>query len=113
MLTDAEDEGGGEGHGGEEGHGDDPPLQRYAAAVAALRKDGSMRVKFKIVPIEDIRYWKKCYDKLRDTRTSGRVQLTAIMDGSSSRKKGPDGQTTTTKITDPVGRGCTRHTAQR
>lgn len=72
-----------------------------------------MRVNPTVVPIEDMRYWKTCLDDLRASRTSGFLQLTAIMDGISSRKKGPDGQATTTKISDPVVRGCTMHTAQR
>ena len=47
LLSDVDDDagdegdGGQEGHGGEEGHRDDLPLERYAAAVDALRQDGS------------------------------------------------------------------------
>jgi len=47
LLSDVENDGGDEGdggqegHGGQQGHGDNPPLERYAAAVDALRQDGS------------------------------------------------------------------------
>ena len=118
LLSDVENDGGDEGdggqegHGGEEGHGDDPPLERYTAAVDALRPDGYTKVRYKTVSIDAMRHWKTCYDELRRTRTRARSQLTAIMDGSTSRK-GADGQTTTTKITGPIVRGCCIHTAQR
>eukprot|EP00752_Nemacystus_decipiens_P017918 g16062.t1 len=93
-----EGDGGQEGHGGEEGHGDDPPLERYAAAVDALRPDGYTKVRYKTVSIDAMRHWKTCYDELRRTRTRARSQLTAIMDGSSSRRKGADGEAADFKI---------------
>ena len=77
LLSDVEDDagdegdGGQEGHGGQQGHGDNPPLERYAAAVDALRQDGSTRVKLKIVSghaaLEDLLrstsehpHWRSC-----------------------------------------------------
>ena len=106
----------GEGRSGDDDDDDDdddPPLRKFASSVSALRKDGGSRMTYGKVSIESMRCWKECYDDLQGTRTAGRAQLTAIMDGSTSRKKGADGQKVTTKVTAPLVPGCTMSTAGR
>lgn len=97
---------------GDEAGEDDLPLQAYKVSLAAIKKT-SNRVQFDTVTVKQLRTWRDCRQEIQQTRTGDRLQLTAIMDGSTSRKKDAGGKTVAVKTTDPVAPGCTMATAGR